>query len=156
MNPDRLPGDELLQFLDVYDPALVSLALGLRELILSEAPEANEIVYDGAYTVAPHYSATVRYQDAFCYIALFSKHINLGFSRGAELPDPKKRLEGAGTQMRHIKLKDPADLEQPELRTFLRAALKNADFKKVIKASEEEMGQTIIKRFAGAKKRPGG
>ncbi len=75
-------------------------------------------------------------------------------ARGAELPDPKKWLEGGGTQMRHIKLKDPADLERPEVRTFLRAALKHADYKKVIKASAEELGQTIIKRFAGEKKRP--
>ncbi len=125
MRPDRPPSSELLHFLDAYAPALVALALDLRDLILNEAPEANEIVYDGAYTVALHYSATARYQDAFCYIALFTSHINLGFNRGAELPDPKKRLEGTGSQMRHIKLKDPADLDRPEIRTFLRTSPSN-------------------------------
>jgi hypothetical protein len=155
MNFDWPPSTELLHFLDAYAPALVALALDLRELILDEAPEANEIVYDGAYTVALHYSATARHQDAFCYIALFTSHINLGFNRGAELPDPKKKLEGTGSQMRHIKIKEPADLERPEVRSFLRAALKHADYQKAVKASQEEVGQTIIKRYAGEKKRPG-
>ena len=75
MSADRPPSGELLGFLDVYDPALVELALALREIVLGEAPEANEIVYDGAYTVATHYTATSKYQDAFCYIALFTAHI---------------------------------------------------------------------------------
>jgi hypothetical protein len=155
MSVDRPPSTELLQFLDVYAPELVALALELRERILDEAPEANEIVYDGAYTVALHYSATTRYQDAFCYIALFTNHINLGFNRGADLPDPKKQLEGTGTQMRHLKIKDSADLARPAIRTFLRAALKQAAFKQAVKASTEELGQTILKRFGGPKKRPG-
>jgi hypothetical protein len=155
MRPDRPPSSELLSFLDAYAPALVALALDLRTLVFDEAPEANEIVYDGAYTVALHYSATSRNQDAFCYIALFTSHVNLGFNRGADLPDPNKKLEGAGSQMRHIKIKEPADLESPEVRGFLRAALKHADYKKAVKASEEELSQTIVKRFAGEKKRPG-
>jgi hypothetical protein len=31
---------------------------------------------------------------AFCYIAGFSKHANLGFQSGAGLPDPESVLEG--------------------------------------------------------------
>jgi hypothetical protein len=155
MTPDRPPSPELLSFLDAYDAAIVTLAMGLRDLVLDEAPEANEVVYDGAYTVAIHYTATSRYQDAFCYIALFTSHVNLGFNRGAELPDPKKKLEGAGSQMRHIKIKHADDLERPELRAFVRAALKHADYKNVVKQAGDEMSRTIVKRFAGEKKRPG-
>ncbi len=155
MNSDRPPCAELLAFLEVYDPALVELAMALRGLVLDLAPEANEVVYDGAYTVAIHYTATSRYQDAFCYIALFTAHINLGFNRGAELPDPKKKLEGTGSQMRHIKLDREDDLERPEIRTFVHAAIKHADYKKMVKEGGEEMGRTIVNRFAGEKKRPG-
>jgi hypothetical protein len=41
------------------------------------------------------------------------------------------------------------------VRALLRAAIKHADYKKAIKASEAELGQTIVKRFEGVKKRPG-
>jgi hypothetical protein len=54
------------------------LALALRELVLAEAPEAEEVL-----------SSVIRGRDrlqipgrkggAFCYIAAYSRHVNLGF-----------------------------------------------------------------------------
>ena len=51
--------------------------------------------------------------------------------------------------MRHIKIACEDDLARPEIRTLVRAALKNAVYKKAVKESGEEMGRTIVKRFAG-------
>jgi hypothetical protein len=151
----RPAGPELLKFLDEYDPDVASLALGLRDLMFEEAPDANEVVYDGAYTVAINFTPTARYQDAFCLIALYTKHVNLQFNRGTELPDPKKKLEGTGKLMRHLKVKDWDDLQAPHLRELVRAALKHADYKKVVTQCGEEMNQTIVLKFTGAKRRPG-
>ena len=93
--------------------------------------------------------------DAFCLIAVFTDHVNLQLNRGAELPDPKKKLVGTGRLMRHIKVEDWDDLNQPHLREFLRAALKHADYKKAVKQGGEEMNRTIVQKFEGAKRRPG-
>jgi len=41
----------------------------------------------------------------FGYVNVFTSHVNVGFFRGAALPDPARLLQGAGKFMRHVKLK---------------------------------------------------
>ena len=52
-----------------------------------------------------------------------AKWINLGFFRGAALPDPDGLLEGAGAAMRHVKIRSVEEARRPELLTLLTAAL---------------------------------
>ena len=47
-------------------------------------------------------------------------HVNLGLNYGAELPDPKKLLEGTGKLFRHIKLRSTKDLQNKDLRNLLK------------------------------------
>jgi hypothetical protein len=60
--------------------------------------------------------------EQFCYIALFKERINLGFYYGADLPDPTHLLEGSGQSMRHIKIAQLAQLEDPALLQLVAAA----------------------------------
>lgn len=41
----------------------------------------------------------------FGYVNVFTSHVNVGFFRGAALPDPARLLEGSGKRMRHVKLR---------------------------------------------------
>jgi hypothetical protein len=41
----------------------------------------------------------------FAYVNVFTAHVNVGFFRGAALPDPAHLLQGTGKFMRHVKLK---------------------------------------------------
>src|SRR5579863_7975950 len=41
----------------------------------------------------------------FGYVNVFASHVNVGFFRGAALPDPARLLQGAGKYMRHVKLR---------------------------------------------------
>jgi len=41
----------------------------------------------------------------FGYVDVFTSHVNVGFFRGAALPDPARLLQGAGRFMRHVKLR---------------------------------------------------
>jgi len=41
----------------------------------------------------------------FGYVNVFTSHVNVGFFRGATLPDPARLLEGTGKLMRHVKLR---------------------------------------------------
>jgi hypothetical protein len=122
---DRAPPDELLNFLSEYDLSVGELALALREMVLREAPSANEMVFK-SYALAVNYSLTDRWTDGFCYIGVSRRHVNLGLNRGAELPDPKGLLIGDGKIMRHLKIRTPDDLNQAHVRGFIKAALKHS------------------------------
>ena len=60
-----------------YDPTIADLALALREIILEEAPDASESVYQ-VYTVAIWFGFSGKMKDMFCYITTHAGHINLG------------------------------------------------------------------------------
>ena len=60
---------------------------------------------------------------ASCHIATYGAHVNLGFNRGAALPDPNRMLAGTGKAIRHIAIRCQDDLERPALRRFVRAAI---------------------------------
>jgi hypothetical protein len=59
--------------------------------------DVRELLHDG------HPTACVG-DAAFGYVNVFRSHVNVGFFRGAELPDPDGLLEGTGRFMRHVKL----------------------------------------------------
>jgi hypothetical protein len=121
----RPPGEELIRMLSRYDLGVGELALGLREMVLEEAPAAIEKLLQ-VYALVFWYSLTGRMSDAFCQVVIYPKGVNLMFNRGAELEDRDGVLVGEGKIIRHIKVRRPEDLKNPHLRKFIRAALKQA------------------------------
>ncbi|MEO8100699.1 MAG: DUF1801 domain-containing protein [Acidobacteriota bacterium] len=118
----RPPDPQLLGFLEAYDRPISDLALALREIILQQAPDASESIYQ-VYTVAIWFGFSGKMKDMFCYITTHARHVNLGFPRGAALPDPNRVLVGEGKTMRHIKFASPSDLERPFVRRYIQAAI---------------------------------
>src|SRR5262245_34734784 len=108
-----------------YDIKVGELALMLREMILKEAPDAVEKLFQ-VYALVFWYSLTGKMSSAFVQVVIYPKGVNLMFNRGAELEDPDGVLVGEGKIIRHIKVRRPEDLKNPYLRKFIRAALKNA------------------------------
>ena len=121
----RPPDPQLLGFLEAYDPHIADLALALREIVLEEARDASESVYQ-VYTVAIWFGFSGKMKDMFCYITTNAKHVNLGFPRGASLADPNRVLEGEGKAMRHIKFRSLSDVERPFVRRYIQAAMEQA------------------------------
>jgi len=118
---------ELLEFVSRYDPAIQSLILGLRRLLLQEMEPCHEYVLAMPSKTVLLYGVTDRVlADAVCSIAPYRRHVNLMFYRGAELPDARRILEGDGKRMRHIRLTRLADLDRPEIRAYVRRARKHA------------------------------
>lgn len=106
------------------------------------------------------YGPSDRLRDGICHIAVYSNHVNLGFNFGATLADPKGILEGSGKQIRHISIKTPADLERPELRTYLRRARQVAldDARKLGEPPLQKPRDVIsvVKAIYPKKRRPSG
>ncbi len=102
------PRPEYLAFLAPFEPQVIELALATRALVLGEAPQATELIYDAYNAVASGYSFTGRPSDAFIHIAVYARWVNLGFNRGSQLDDPGGVLQGSGRWIRHIRIAKPA------------------------------------------------
>ena len=93
----KKPPHELLEFLYRYDPAIQSLALGLRKVALEEMAPGHEYIFEMRSKVVLLYGTTERViKDCICGINVFVKHVTLTFHRGTDLEDAKGVLQGAG------------------------------------------------------------
>jgi hypothetical protein len=120
--PDRT----LLGYLASYDQHVARLALAAREVVLEEAPAAIESIFKG-YAVVIGFSFTGKpLKDGFCHVVTYSTHVNLGFNRGASLPDPNRALAGTGKAIRHLTIRSEDELHRPLVRRFLQAAIERA------------------------------
>ena len=122
----RLPNPAYLKLLSPYGEAIQKLALAARKLILEEAPEASEFVYE-VYTIADHFSFMERPGDAFVFTTTHAGWVNLGFNFGSQLPGPYALLRGEGKWIRHVRIAKAADLEAPGVRELVRAAIVQAE-----------------------------
>src|SRR5437879_3129842 len=96
------PHPEYVQFLSPFEPRVRDLALETRKLVLEEAPDCMELIYDAYNAVATGFSFTGRPSDSFIHIAVYARWVNLGFNRGSALDDPAGVLQGSGRWIRHI------------------------------------------------------
>ncbi|WP_460728669.1 DUF1801 domain-containing protein [Lysobacter rhizosphaerae] len=87
--------------------------------------DVRELLHDG------HPTACVG-DAAFGYVNAFRDHVNVGFFRGAELPDASGFLEGTGRFMRHVKLRPGQKIDDAALRELVHIAY--ADMKRRLKA----------------------
>lgn len=125
------PPPELLEFLYRYDPAVQSLALGLRRVVLEEMAPCHEYIFAMRPKVVLLYGTTERVvKDCICSIGVFARHVTLAFHRGTDLDDAQGVLQGTGKTMRHIRLTKLSELDQPELRAFLRQARKRTGLRR--------------------------
>jgi hypothetical protein len=95
--------------------ALGAIARRWFDVMRDCGDDVRELLHDG------HPTACV--DDAgFGYVNVFTAHVNVGFFRGADLPDPAGILEGSGKFMRHVKLRPGTAVDASALRTLIRAA----------------------------------
>ena len=122
--PPPLP--DYMRFLAPFESRITKLALATRKLVLEEAPDSIELIYDAYNAVATGFGFTGRPSECFIHIAVYAKWVNLGFHRGSELEDPEGVLQGTGRLVRHIRIAELTDLEKPAVRAFVRAAISQA------------------------------
>jgi len=109
---------EFEEMLTTVSPEVATLAQQARALIHNVMPRVLEVVW-GTQRISGYENGPKKMSEQFCYIALFTERINLGYYYGADLPDPQNLLEGTGQTMRHIKINRPEQLENPALRELV-------------------------------------
>ena len=77
--------------------------------------DVRELLHDG-------YPTACIGEAAFAYVGAFTAHVNVGFYRGTELPDPAGLLEGTGKRMRHVKLRPGDSTKDAAVEALIRAA----------------------------------
>jgi len=92
-----------------------TIALRWFEVMRACGKDVRELLHDG------HPTACVG-DAAFAYVNAFTAHVNVGFFRGADLPDPQGLLEGTGKVMRHVKLRPGVAVDATALTALIHAA----------------------------------
>ena len=124
--PAKLTPDE---FLSTFPPEIQKLANALRVLVKETVPNVKEGVYTGWKLIG--YRVKKGRSDAyFCFIAPFENRVMLGFEYGVHLFDPNLWLEGDGTQVRYLTVREEVDIEPEVFGAFLAEAAQIALEKK--------------------------
>ncbi|MEM9386104.1 MAG: DUF1801 domain-containing protein [Pseudomonadota bacterium] len=118
----RDPAKALLEKLRDYPNTVQERALQARAMLLGHAPDCWELLYHRR-VLSTAFSHTGALRDAFCHIAVYQAHANLGFNRGAELDDPQRRLLGTGKLIRHVRLSEVLTLDDDYLATLVEGAI---------------------------------
>ena len=111
--------------LDFKDQELIKLFKDLRQFILDQYPQCNELLYH-THALTAVFSVSDKLSDAFCMIPIYSKHLNLGFNKGTRLNDPGHLLTGTGNLIRHIDIKTAKDYRNPGVKTLVKEAVRFA------------------------------
>jgi hypothetical protein len=120
---------------------LAPLSLGKRLLRLSCCMTATTPLH--RHTRLPDL------RDAFCHVAAYSRYVNLGFNRGAELSDPECIVQGSGKLIRHVRIASTAGVERPLVIALIREAAAGAP------SGRDAMSKSlIIRSIARRKRRP--
>ena len=145
--------EDLLKFLRPFPVNVQETTLWLRDFVWKLYPDSNELIYDNYNALAIGFALSTSAGDAFCSIAIYSKHVNFGFNRGAEIDDPGKILTGNGSLYRYIKVNDTKGFPVKEIKKLLQLAHVNA-LARFKKDKQIIKGETIIKAVSPKKRRP--
>lgn len=148
------PHPQLLGFIKPYDKEIQSTALELRKFITEAVPQANELIWDNYNAVAIAYSLSEQLKDAFCHIALYSKHVNFGFNRGVELTKGNLKLNGKGKLIRHIKVKDMASFPKEDILALMMEAVGITESMNPVLSTESQKSKSIVMSISEKKIRP--
>jgi len=110
-----------------HNPVVRALAERLRKIILAIVPDATETANLGWH------SLSYRHPQSGYFCGIFPRHDNvqLVFEFGVLLPDPEGLLEGEGSQVRYMKIKNPRDVRVRALKKLLQAAIALPEKKEV-------------------------
>ena len=125
-NTAATPEAQLRSFNERFDPKQQKYVSSVRAALRERFPTANEVAYDYSTFFVIAYSPTEQGIDAIVSIAARADRVDLYFTHGPKLADPKKLLQGSGKQVRFIKLESVKQLSDPDVEGFISAAMGHA------------------------------
>lgn len=142
-------GKQLRRFLAAYTPEIARRTRAALRILRVRLPGAVELVYDNYNALVIAFGPSNHASEAICSIAAYPGWVRLFFLHGKGLPDPEKRLEGEGSQVRSLVLESAGTLDEPVVRAFLAAAVKRA-----VRPLDPSQPRRLVIRAIVAKQRP--
>ena len=101
--------------------SFISLAEELETYIQNVIPKSKRVEkYGGTlFTLKPEEK-----EGQFCGVFVYKTHVQISFSKGAQITDAKKLLSGSGKLRRHINIKKMDDVNNRDLKKLLIQASK--------------------------------
>ena len=114
---------ELRRLIAKFAPTYQRLLGAMRRWLRKRLPTAHEVVYEynGFFVIS--YSPSERGYEGVFAVRADADSVRFYFSRGKELPDPAKLLQGSGNQTRWITLEGPSTLARPEVARLIDEAI---------------------------------
>ncbi len=150
-----MPGDEadaeavLDSLLDLYSPEIARLGRALIDRMRERVPQANALVFENYNALGVGFAAGEKSSGVLLSVVLYPRWVSLFFFKGALLADPAGLLEGGGSIIRHIKVRETAEFERPEIDDLIAQQLDLAE----PPLDPEARGRLIVKSISG-KRRP--
>ena len=114
----EIPKD-LIQFPKPYDKKVAVTALMLRDFVIEQQPDCNELIYNNYNAVAIGFSTTDRQKELYCLVPVYTQYVNIGFNKGTQLDDLKGLLKGTGNSNRHITVYSLVDFPEKYIKGLL-------------------------------------
>lgn len=143
------PQQQLDAFLDKYEPAIAAQARACLKILRARLRGAVQLVYDNYNALVIGFGPSEKPSEAIFSLVLYPRYLILCFLQGTKVPDPGGLLKGSGNVVRNIRLTAPADLNRPDIREVIAAAMESAR----VPIDSGARGQLII-RSVSAKQRP--
>ena len=109
-----------------YSPEVAATARAGLKKLRARFPGARQLVYERRQLLPIGFAPAERGSPVFSLV-LYQRWVRFFFLEGAAIDDPEGRLEGAGSQVRSIRLDKSAEiLDDPYIRRLMSQALKVA------------------------------
>lgn len=113
--------EQFAAFLAELTPSVAELVGAADRLVRTVDPGVVQVLWIHQRTVG-YGVGPKKLSEHYCYLDVYERHINLGFNRGALLPDPTGLLDGTGAKFRKMSLSTVQELEEPAVRDLITAA----------------------------------
>ena len=109
-----------------YSPVVAATARAALKKLRARFPGARQLVFERRQSLPIGFAPAERGSALFSLV-LYPRWVRFFFLEGVALQDPERRLEGAGSQVRSIRLDERATiLDDPYIRGLIAQALKIA------------------------------
>lgn len=114
--PDAMERDPAIEnWMNAQSDPLRAVALKWFGVMRDCGDDVRELLHDGHPTACAG-------DAAFAYVNAFTAHVNVGFFRGSELPDPAGLLIGTGKMMRHVRIAADGVVDYDALKRLVQEA----------------------------------
>ena len=147
--PDRSssPAAQLLASLSRFPPETAALAKACLQRLRRALPGVPQLVYGYARSVVVSFSPSERGAEGAVALAVEARGVRLYVPK--DVPDPARRLEGAGSKVRSVRIEAASELDRGDVHALLRAAIERAGI-----APARGRSSRVVVRSAPAVKRP--